>query len=84
MCNVAGKYTVEACCVVGNYHSMRGEHEKAVTYFQRALKLNPKFGSAFTLMGYEYMEMKSTLQAIQCYRCVCGFFAVGQFAVKKY
>jgi len=63
-----GKYTVEACCVVGNYHSMRGEHEKAVTYFQRALKLNPKFGSAFTLMGYEYMEMKSTLQAIQCYR----------------
>lgn len=52
----------------GNYLSLRGEHEKAVVYFQRALKLNPKFVSAYTLMGYEYMEMKNTIQAIQCYR----------------
>ncbi|XP_018007183.1 cell division cycle protein 23 homolog [Hyalella azteca] len=62
------KYSVETCCVVGNYLSLRGEHEKAVVHFQRALKLNPKFVSAYTLMGYEYMEMKSTIQAIQCYR----------------
>ena len=52
----------------GNYLSLRGEHEKAVVHFQRALKLNPKFVSAYTLMGYEYMEMKNTIQAIQCYR----------------
>jgi len=48
--------------------SLRGEHEKAALYFQRALKLNPKFVSAYTLMGYEYMEMKNINQAIQCYR----------------
>ena len=34
------------------------QHEKAVLYFQRALKLNPGYLSALTLIGHEYMEMK--------------------------
>ena len=35
---------------------------------QRALKLNPGYLSALTLMGHEYMEMKNTHAAIQSYR----------------
>ena len=77
------KYRTETCCVIGNYYSLRFEqilmflnstmisrsqHEKAVVYFQRALKLNPGYLSALTLMGHEYMEMKNTHAAIQSYR----------------
>lgn len=28
------KYTCEACSIIGNYYSLKGEHEKAVVYFQ--------------------------------------------------
>ncbi|KAF5303006.1 hypothetical protein FQR65_LT08335 [Abscondita terminalis] len=62
------KYRVETCCVIGNYYSLRAEHSKAVLYFQRALKLNPQYLSAWTLMGHEFMEMKNTNAAIQSYR----------------
>ncbi|XP_056633255.1 cell division cycle protein 23 homolog [Diorhabda sublineata] len=62
------KYRVETCCVIGNYYSLRSDHAKAVLYFRRALKLNPQFLSAWTLMGHEFMEMKNTNAAIQSYR----------------
>lgn len=29
------KYTPEACSIIGNYYSLKGEHEKAVVYFQK-------------------------------------------------
>lgn len=67
LCDI-DKYCVETCCVVGNYYSLRSQHERAVLYFQRALKLNPNYLSAWTLMGHEYMEMKNTSAAIQSYR----------------
>merc|ERR1711971_526109 len=66
--NMIDKYRTETCCVIGNYYSLRSQHEKAVVYFQRALKLNPGYLSALTLMGHEYMEMKNTNAAIQSYR----------------
>ena len=28
---------------MGNYYSLKGKHENAVTYFQRAIKLNSKY-----------------------------------------
>jgi len=62
------KYRHETCCVIGNYYSFRQEHEKAVTYFQRALKLNPNYIDAWTLMGHELIEMKNTNGAVQAYR----------------
>ncbi len=62
------KYRTETCCVIGNYYSLRSQHEKAVTYFQRALKLNPNYLSAWTLMGHEFNELKNTNAAIQSYR----------------
>ena len=47
-------------------------HEKAVQYFQRALKLNPSYLSAWTLMGHEFIELKNTNAAIQSYRRAIG------------
>ncbi|KAG7543607.1 Enolase C-terminal TIM barrel domain, partial [Arabidopsis thaliana x Arabidopsis arenosa] len=61
------KYRPESCCIIGNYYNLKGQHEKAVMYFRRALKLN-KYLSAWTLMGHEYVEMKNTHAAIDAYR----------------
>lgn len=62
------KFRPETCCVVGNYYSLKSEHEKAVMYFRRALNLDRTFLSAWTLMGHEYVEMKNTHAAIESYR----------------
>lgn len=62
------KFRPETCCVVGNYYSLKSEHEKAVMYFRRALTLDRNFLSAWTLMGHEYIEMKNTHAAIESYR----------------
>ncbi|CAG7915685.1 unnamed protein product [Penicillium olsonii] len=62
------KFRPETCCVVGNYYSLKSEHEKAVMYFRRALTLDRNFLSAWTLMGHEYIEMKNTHTAIESYR----------------
>lgn len=47
---------------------MRGEHTKAILSFQRAVKMNPSYVSAWTLMGHEYMEVKNTPAAILSYQ----------------
>eukprot|EP00276_Gloeochaete_wittrockiana_P012349 CAMPEP_0184374476 /NCGR_PEP_ID=MMETSP1089-20130417/165045_1 /TAXON_ID=38269 ORGANISM="Gloeochaete wittrockiana, Strain SAG46.84" /NCGR_SAMPLE_ID=MMETSP1089 /ASSEMBLY_ACC=CAM_ASM_000445 /LENGTH=565 /DNA_ID=CAMNT_0026717491 /DNA_START=2202 /DNA_END=3899 /DNA_ORIENTATION=- len=62
------KYRPETCCIIGNYYSLRGQHEQAVLYFQRALRLNRNYLSAWTLIGHEFVEMKNTPAAIQAYR----------------
>ena len=62
------KYSPETCCVVGNYYSLKGKHERAITYFQRALRANAKFLSAWTLMGHECLELRNIAAAVQCYR----------------
>lgn len=65
---VTDKYRPESCCIIGNYYSLKGQHEKSVVYFRRALKLNKNYLSAWTLMGHEYVEMKNTSAAIDAYR----------------
>ena len=65
---VTDKFRPETCCVIGNYYSLKSEHEKAVIYFRRALTLDRTFLSAWTLMGHEYIEMKNTHAAIESYR----------------
>ncbi|CAI9112380.1 OLC1v1012826C1 [Oldenlandia corymbosa var. corymbosa] len=62
------KYRPESCCIIGNYYSLKGQHEKSVMYFRRALKLNSNYLSAWTLMGHEYVEMKNTPAAVDAYR----------------
>lgn len=62
------KYRPETCCIVGNYYSLKNLRTKAITYFQRALKLNPTYTGAWTLMGHEYVELKNTPAAMEAYR----------------
>lgn len=62
------KYRPETCCIIGNYYSLKAEHEKAVLYFQRALRLDRNYLSAWTLMGHEHVELKNTGAAIHAYR----------------
>uniref|UniRef100_A0A7S3CVJ8 Cdc23 domain-containing protein n=1 Tax=Palpitomonas bilix TaxID=652834 RepID=A0A7S3CVJ8_9EUKA len=62
------KYTPETCCVLANYHSLRGEGEKAITSFKRALRLDKRFLSAWTLMGHEYLELRNVSAGIDAYK----------------
>ena len=55
-------------CVVGNYYSLRNEHQRAVEYYRRAIRLNPRYISAWTLMGHELLELKNASAAIEAYR----------------
>ena len=85
-CIKIDKYRPETCCVIGmfldsigvvitvsgNYYSLKGEHEKAIQSFQRALKLNRNYLAAWTLIGHEYLEMGSTNAASEAYRRAIG------------
>lgn len=60
---------------------LQGQHERAVEYFRRALRLSRTYLSAWTLMGHEYVEMKNAPAAIgeavrgwqqQHFYSVCG------------
>ncbi|GEQ71391.1 hypothetical protein JCM33374_g5074 [Metschnikowia sp. JCM 33374] len=62
------KFRSETCCVIANYHSMKGEHDKSVMYYKRALTLNKNCLSAWTLMGHEFVELKNSHAAIESYR----------------
>ena len=56
----------------GNYYGLRGQHENAVLYFRRALRLNPNYLSAWTLMGHSYVELKNAAAAREAYRKAVG------------
>nr|CDP99107.1 BMA-MAT-3, isoform b [Brugia malayi] len=62
------KFCWETCCIIANYYSLRGEHEKAVVFLQRSLKLNPNNAAAWTLIGHEFMEQKNNPAACLAYR----------------
>lgn len=51
---------------------MRGERTKSILSFQRAVKMNPTYASAWTLMGHEYVELKNISAAILCYQKAIG------------
>eukprot|EP00904_Undaria_pinnatifida_P003166 jgi/Undpi1/12850/HiC_scaffold_7.g02517.m1 len=58
----------ETNCIIGNYYSLKGQHEKAVVYFSKALRLDRRCLSAWTLMGHEFVELKNSGAAIESYR----------------
>lgn len=80
VCCLVGAFFVCSLCsrgrttdaTAGNYYSLRREHEKAIIYFRRALKLDRAYLSAWTLMGHEYVEIKNTNAAIASYRRAVG------------
>lgn len=62
------KHRPETNCIIGNYYSLKRDHEKALKYFRRGLKLNPNAWWFWTLIGHEYIEMKNINGAIEAYR----------------
>jgi anaphase-promoting complex subunit 8 len=66
--NLIDKYSPQTCCIVGNFYSLSGEHNKAIIYYLRALKLDPSYIDAWTLVGHEYIQLKDTHHAIAAYR----------------
>lgn len=67
-CIKVDKYRPETCCVIGNYYSLRSQHDKAVQYFQRALRLRPNYAFVWTLVGHEFVELRNLNAAIHAYR----------------
>ena len=75
-------FSAAAASVAGNYHSLRGDHGRALACFRRSLALEgPGGGSgvsgggagggaggAWTLMGHEYIELKNPAAAVASYR----------------
>ncbi len=61
------KYCAEANCIIGNYHSLMGEHEKAIISFKHALTLDRTFLAAWTLIGHEFLELQRVPNAIDAY-----------------
>jgi anaphase-promoting complex subunit 8 len=53
---------------LANYYSVKSEIAKSIEYFKKALKLNRNYHLAWTLLGHDYMEMKNSNAAIECYR----------------
>lgn len=60
-------YRSETCSVLGNFYSLRGNHNKAIVYFRRAVRLNKDDHSAWILLGHEYLEQKNCSMAIEAY-----------------
>ena len=58
--------------ISGNFYSLLGDHEKAVIYFRRAVRLNKKDHTAWILLGHEYLELKNHSMAIEAYTRALG------------
>eukprot|EP01064_Diplonema_japonicum_P026431 TRINITY_DN37855_c0_g1_i1.p1 TRINITY_DN37855_c0_g1~~TRINITY_DN37855_c0_g1_i1.p1 ORF type:complete len:632 (+),score=116.17 TRINITY_DN37855_c0_g1_i1:76-1896(+) len=63
------RYRPETCMVLADYHSACERHDKAYTYYQRAIKLDPvSCKDSHVLMGHEAIELKQTGVAIIAYQ----------------
>lgn len=57
---------------LGDHYSIRGEHEKAIKYYRRAVLLDQNCVGAWTLLGHSFVEMKNAHAAIESYRRAIG------------
>uniref|UniRef100_A0A7S4N5K4 Uncharacterized protein n=1 Tax=Odontella aurita TaxID=265563 RepID=A0A7S4N5K4_9STRA len=62
------RHAPESWCVVGNCFSLHKEHETALTFFRRSVRLDPTFTYSHTLSGHEYVANEDFDKAVQCYR----------------
>ena len=62
------RHSAEAWCVVGNCFSLQKEHETALTFFRRSVRLDPSFTYSHTLSGHEYVANEDFDKAATCYR----------------
>lgn len=55
---------------LGNMYSMTSDLTKSVFYFKNAVRINPFHVTPWTLLGYDYAEMKNLFAAIMSHRQV--------------
>ena len=58
----------ETWVVVGNLASMKGQSDKAIDMFERAIKLNSGYSYAYTLAGHELLILDSLKDAMDYFR----------------
>ena len=58
----------ETWVVVGNLASMKGQSDKAIDMFERAIKLNGGYSYAYTLAGHELLILDSLKDAMDYFR----------------
>lgn len=65
--NILGHCDSSSSESTGNFYSLRGDHDKAIAYFRRAIRLNEADHSAWILLGHEYLEKKNCCMALEAY-----------------
>lgn len=58
----------ETWCVAGNCYSLQKEHESAIKYLEKAIKVDPNFAYAYTLLAHELISTERLDQAMTCFR----------------
>ena len=69
-------YNAPQSCFAANLYSLRGEHEKAITYFEMATKVNLCNQSTWVLLGHEYLELKNLNMAVEAYSKAIGLWCI--------
>lgn len=58
----------ESWCAAANCFSLQKQHETAVECLERAVRLNPRFGYTYALMGQELVALNDLRRAAQSFR----------------
>ena len=58
----------ETWCVAGNCYSILKQHDTAIECLERAIRLNPRFGYAYSLLGHELVDINDLNRASQAFR----------------
>lgn len=58
----------ETWCAVGNSFSFQKEHESALYFFRRAIRVQPEYVYSYTLAAHEYVSNEDFEKAIEFYR----------------
>ncbi|CAJ0566126.1 unnamed protein product, partial [Mesorhabditis spiculigera] len=58
----------ESWCVAGNCFSLQKQHQQAVDCLRRAVRIDPRYTYAYTLLGHELIEIDDMDNAKQAFR----------------
>lgn len=67
------RYSPVTLCILGNYYAAQQKHEKAVEAFSKAVRLDPTYYEAWTLLGLECTELKQRDRAMAAFRRALTF-----------
>jgi serine/threonine protein kinase/tetratricopeptide (TPR) repeat protein len=52
---------------LGDYYSSYGPYQEAISEFEKAIAIDPRFGYAINQLGYAYANMGDFAKAVQCF-----------------